>query len=304
MFFLLLAIICSSSIALIFKYTENSNCNRLVITSANYFMAFGVSLIMILGRGLLKGISLDGAFLQDFYRIIKNENVQLSPSSSIFLGMGLGLIAGVFFFYSFIFYQKSVKVNGASLSGAFGKIGILIPMLLSVFIWKEYPTYMQWIGISLAILAIVLVNLVKVTKISSSEKSSLLCLLFLFGGLAEFSNKIYQYYAINKYKDIFLFVVFFIAFIISISYCIFQRVVVCKKDIITGFAVGIPNLFSSYFLILALDSVKASVVFPLYSAGSIVLINVGSFILFHERVNVRNKVAIFLTVIALLFINY
>ena len=38
MFYLLLAIICSASIALIFKYTETRKTNRYVITSANYFM--------------------------------------------------------------------------------------------------------------------------------------------------------------------------------------------------------------------------------------------------------------------------
>lgn len=47
MFYLMLAIICSASIALMFKYTENSNANRYVITSANYFIAVVISLVMI-----------------------------------------------------------------------------------------------------------------------------------------------------------------------------------------------------------------------------------------------------------------
>ncbi|MCC5909764.1 MAG: hypothetical protein JJT76_04935 [Clostridiaceae bacterium] len=44
MFFLFLATLCSAAIALIFKYTESINTNRLLITSANYFIAFSTSL--------------------------------------------------------------------------------------------------------------------------------------------------------------------------------------------------------------------------------------------------------------------
>ena len=75
------------------------------------------------------------------------------------------------------------------------------------------------------------------------------------------------------------------------------------KDILTGFAVGIPNLFSSYFLILSLDTVKASVAYPIYSAGSILLINLGGFFIFKEKIARKNKFAIVLIVIALMLIN-
>lgn len=80
-------------------------------------------------------------------------------------------------------------------------------------------------------------------------------------------------------------------------------IVLAVGSILTGFSVGIPNLFSSYFLILALDSLKTSVVFPIYSAGSIVLITFGSFIIFKEKINNKNKMAIILTIIALIMIN-
>src|SRR5699024_8994190 len=109
--------------------------------------------------------------------------------------------------------------------------------------------------------------------------------LFILGGMAEFSNKIYQKYALNEFKDIFLFSVFFVAFLISIYYTLKQKNKITKKDILTGFAVGIPNLFSSYFLILSLESVKTSVAFPIYSAGSIVLINIGGFFIFKEKLS-------------------
>lgn len=159
MFYLFLAVLCSASIGLIFKYTETSNTNRYVITSANYFIAFMTSLFMIFYQGLLTGVSRETAFTEEVSLMLGNNQYLLSPFSSIVWGVSVGALAGVFFFLSFIFYQKSVKDNGVGISGTFGKLGILIPMIFSIIIWREFPTSIQWVGIVLSMISIVVVNL-------------------------------------------------------------------------------------------------------------------------------------------------
>lgn len=229
MFYLFLAIICSATIALIFKYTENSNTNRYVITSANYFIAFATSLFMIIYRGLLSGITREISLVEDFKLLTSNNLHILSPYSSIIWGIIVGGISGSFFFLSFIYYQKSVKENGVGVSGTIAKLGILIPMIFSIIIWKEFPSTIQWIGITLSLVSILIVNL----SPKSFEKFDIkpaIILLFIFGGMAEFSTKIYQKYALNEFKDIFLFSIFFVAFLISIFYTIKKKVKI-KKEI-------------------------------------------------------------------------
>jgi drug/metabolite transporter (DMT)-like permease len=302
MFYLILAIICSASIALIFKYTEETKANRYVITSANYFIAFAISLFMIFYKGLLSGISREVSFIKDFSLLSSNNGHILSPYSSIIWGLIIGGIFGSFFFLSFFYYQKSIKENGVGISGTIAKLGILIPMIFSILIWKEFPSAIQWAGIALSLVSILIVNLSQKSLEKLDIKPTII-LLFLFGGMAEFSNKFYQKYALNEYKDVFLFALFFVAFLISIFYTFRKKGIITKKDILTGFAVGIPNLFSSYFLILSLATLKTSVVFPIYSAGSIVLINIGGFLIFKEKIARKNQVAIVLTVIALVLIN-
>ncbi|MCC5890242.1 MAG: EamA family transporter, partial [Alkalibacterium sp.] len=161
MFYLFLAVLCSASIGLIFKYTETRNTNRYVITSANYFIAFVTSLIMIVYQGLLTGVTREVPFVDDVRLMLGDNQYLLSPFSSIVWGVSVGALAGVFFFLSFIFYQKSVKDNGVGISGTFGKLGILIPMIFSIIIWREYPTSIQWVGIVLSLISIVVVNLSK-----------------------------------------------------------------------------------------------------------------------------------------------
>jgi multidrug transporter EmrE-like cation transporter len=256
----------------------------------------------MLYKNLLSGIVKADSFLNEFKFLLSQESYILSPYSSIIWGVIVGSIAGFFFFSSFIYYQKSVKDNGVGISGTFAKLGILIPMIFSIIIWKEFPETLQWIGIGLSLISIVIVNLSSQSLERFDIKPTLI-LLFILGGMAEFSNKIYQNYALNDYKAVFLFCIFFVAFSISIIFTLKDKARFNIKDILTGFAVGIPNLFSSYFLILSLDTVKASVAYPVFTAGSILLINLGGFFIFKEKISNKNKFAIALIVTALILIN-
>ncbi len=121
--------------------------------------------------------------------------------------------------------------------------------------------------------------------------------------MAEFQNKLFQQYALIEYKDVFLFVIFITAFLLSLYFVIKSKEKVLKRDLLVGFLVGIPNLFSSYFLIMALNSIATSIAFPVYSAGSIIFISLGEVFLYKEKLSKKNKVAIVLVILALILIN-
>jgi len=298
-----MAIICSSSIALIFKFSENNNLNRYVVTTANYLMALLISFIFITSQRI-NFFDFEGAnFRQSFREIVIGGNGTFNVQASQLWATIIGVMAGVFFFVSFIYYQKSVRENGAGLAGTFGKLGILIPMLFAIIIWQEYPTSLQWFGIILAILSIIMVNF----PFNRNWKKALrlnLILLFIYGGFAEFTNKIFQQYALTDYKMLFLFWVFFSAFLISLIYTLKKLdSFPTYKELGTGFLVGIPNLFSSFFLISALNQLKTAVVFPIFSAGSIVLIVITGYLIFGERMKKKEVFSVIMTVIALILVN-
>lgn len=302
MFYLFLAILSSSTIAFLFKFAENREMNPYIITTANYFVATFISLFFILNNQLQRGLVKGQSFISEWQLLLTQDQALLSPYNSVLWGLMVGGIAGFFFFFSFLYYQKSVKENGVALSGTFSKLGILIPMIFSILIWKEYPSGIQWVGIILSLISIVMVNL-SFESLKKIDLNPTILILFILGGFAEFSNKIYQQYALREYKDVFLFAVFLVAFLISFFYAQKEKTEWKLKDILTGFAVGVPNLFSSYFLILSLDSLPTSLAFPIFSAGTIVLINIGGFLIFKERISKKNQLAIGLVVVALILIN-
>lgn len=278
MFYLLMAIICSGSIALIFKYNEVNGVNRLVVTCANYFTAVLVTFIISL---------------------IKTGKIVSNINGSMAL---LGIMTGFLYFITFIIYQVGVKKYGASLTGIFGRLGIFLPIILSIILWKEYPTTIQTFALLIALCALFILNYSpKLHPIK--DLKFLLLSLFLFSGLGDFANKLFQKYGNVEYKESFLSILFLSAFISSLIYSLKKVKIIEKKDFLCGVAVGIPNLFSSFFLILALSKLKASIVFPIYSVGSLLMIIILSSIIFKEKLYKKDYIAIVFTLISLVLIN-
>ncbi len=304
MFSLILAIICSSSIALIFKYSEQKKANRYLVTSSNYLVASLISLFFIVSSNDIMWPRLKdlNTFMGEFQYIFTNNQLKFTLESSSIWAAVIGILGGIFFFLAFIFYQKSVNEDGVGLAGTFAKLGILIPMVLAIFFWNEIPQLIQWVGIILALIAIVIVNFPFKKDLKKAIRWTLI-LLFIFGGLGEFANKIFQYYGQIHEKNLFLFFVFSTAFVISLVYVLYRGDKFRLRDMIIGVFVGIPNLFSSFFLINALDELKTAVVFPIFSAGGIVVISLGGYFIYNESLNKKEKVAIVLTIVALVLIN-
>lgn len=301
--FLLLAIVCSASIALLFKHSETTGMNRYAVTTINYVTASLVSFgILVAGRFSIPDDFSPAASFAEIAAAVQGAQSTLSPSGSVLWAAVVGLGAGAFFFLAFLYYQISVREHGVGLAGTFTKLGILVPMSLSLVLWQELPTAIQWTGIGLAVFSIVIVNWPAGRDLRESLRPALL-LLFLFGGIAEFSNKVFQKHGLQDDKSVFLLFTFSTAFLISLGATLRKRIPVTRRDLAMGVAVGVPNLFSSFFLIRALDTMSAAAVFPAYGAGTILIINIVGVLFFGERLSRRERAAVALTIVALVLIN-
>lgn len=304
MIYLFLAILSSTGVSLILKYGEKKQFNRYLITSANYFIAFSISLG--LSYPVLKNSELCRFKLGNFIDLFSNLgcSLPLNYQQSILWALIVGIFAGILYFLGFISIQASLNEKGVGITGAFSKLGILIPMILSLIFWKEFPNYIQSIGILTAIASIFVINPVLEKKKTLSKVDFTLLSVFIFVGLAEFSNKLFQKYGGDYYKSIFLFVVFFVAFFISIFFAWKKaRSKLQLKAIFLGLLAGIPNLFASYFLIKSFDYFKTTIAFPIYCTGSILLMSLAGFFIYREKMKTREIFAVVLIVIGIIFMN-
>ena len=282
MFNLLIAIIFSALIPVLMKYAHNKNLAEEVILTFNYLIAVTVSIVFT-------------------YFKFDNYIDLFSDFKSIVLLLVIGTITGLMYYSGFYFYQKSVKENGVSLSIAVGKMGIVIPMILSLILWKEIPETLQWIGILMSIIAIAIIN-IKPNDFKGAKIKTSLLLFFIIGGLCDFLNKLFEVSIGAQYTDLFLVLVFGTAFIASL-YNTVKNKNISKESIAYGIAVGVPNMLTSFFLINALAVMNATVVFPIYSGGAIMLSMLWSIYAFNEKLKGKDIVGIILIFIALVFIN-
>ena len=123
MLFLLLAILSSSVLAIVLKYLSTDN------TYGVYFVNYCTCALL--------------AFLF------------LEPKSlwnGDFLPLGLGAVSGALYLAALIAYGYSIRKSGAVLSSVFSRLGVLVPILLSVCLFGEQPSLFQMGGLALALL--------------------------------------------------------------------------------------------------------------------------------------------------------
>ncbi len=298
--------------ALVLKHSETGHYNRYAVTTANYIMAFCLSLLLSKGdaaviHSLSEALShgLD-SFCQEWAAVIGGGQTRFSPSASIIWALCIGIFGGIFYCFGFIYIQRSIQENGVGITGAVAKLGIFFPMVLSLILWRELPTFFQTVGIVICMIAIVLISYPFDTPGVKKRFNITLLLLFLISGCAEFSGKFFEKYAVVDYKSIFLFTVFFTAFWISLIFLIKDVRTEGRlkmRDLLPGLLVGIPNLFTSWFLIASFKHYPASVAFPIFSSGSILMINCGGYLLFKERLSPREWKAVAMIVISIVLMN-
>lgn len=78
---------------------------------------------------------------------------------------------------------------------------------------------------------------------------------------------------------------------------------VALMDLIYGALIGIPNYFSSRFLLLSLQEVEAVLVYPTYSVATMIIIAIAGTMLFHEKMSRKKACALGLILIALVLLN-
>ncbi|MEG0133176.1 MAG: EamA family transporter [Clostridium sp.] len=298
---ILLAILCSSLIAIVFKFSEGRESNRYIVTNINYLSGMIASIIMM--------NSLDVFHFKWFSNfIIEGHNVfangQLfSIEGTMALAIILGVGTGILYFLSFILYQKSVGENGVSVSATFMKLGVLIPTILSIILLGETIDILSAVGIIVSIIAIIVMNLGINNKTTKKNIKLDLIWLFILAGGGDFLTKLFQNFGMVEYKGLYLFYTFLTGFIISFTMMLINNRKVKFLDICFGVLVGIPNVLMPSFLIKGLEHVKAVIAFPLVSAGTILVTNFCGVIFFNEKLNRNEVIAIGLTIVAIVLMS-
>ena len=213
----------------------------------------------------------------------------------------LGSLNGVLYLTGFVLLQRSVRINGVVLSSTFIKLGLLVSMVVSVVFFGERPELWQWAGFALAVVAIVLMNY----RPDEGEAGNMagLLLLLLAGGGGDAMSKVFEELGKPAQSGHFLLYTFLVALTCCLLLCARKKQSIGKMEWFFGILVGIPNFFSAKFLLGALKDIAAVIVYPVYSVATILTVTVAGVLLFREKLDKYEWMALGIILVALVLLN-
>jgi len=279
MIYLILAIISSSSLALILKQGNVKNSNKILLINANYITALLLSLLFIFYKG---------SFTISLWALL------------------FAILLGYIFAETFLIYSKAVGLAGTALATVSARLSVLIPVILSIIIYNESPDVKMLIGFILTLITFYLFYL-SLKKKNVNDKSSnaylILILLFLGIGLVDFSMKIFERNFPVEEKATFVFLIFFSAFIYTLFRILYKKIRFERETFKLGLLLGLPNVLAIHFILAALSQLPAIVVFPIQNIGVILLTAIMAYIIWKEKINNYGIAAIVVGIISIILLK-
>lgn len=277
MLYLILAIMSSTMVSVVMRLSSDKISANLSMLAVNYLVCAA------LGAGYAG------------FDLWKPE------AAGFALTVALGALSGVLYLAGFVKLQQSIRKNGVVLSSVFMKLGLLVPIVMSLFLFGEVPTPAQIAGFVIAVCSIVLINLKKDPGAKGFGVG--LILLLLLGGGCDAMSKVFEVYGPASLSEQFLFYTFAVAFLLCAGMAASNKEHPVARELIFGTLIGIPNFFSAKFLLLALGHLPAVVVYPSFSVATLLCITLAGVAVFRERLSRLQWVALAAIVTALILLN-
>jgi drug/metabolite transporter (DMT)-like permease len=235
---LLPAALCSISIAVILKINERRRGDRMLIAGANYLSASVISLLILRG-----GLEL--------------------PSAGTAI---LGSITGIVYVLGFLLLMAGISKGPLAVPVTIMRLSVAVPVAVSIFIWNEDPGIFQWIGLVAGGAAIILFGLgIRAPEGSRTAGPGFwLLMIAMFGvmGGGDVLLKAFREISPDSERLVFTSILFASASLFSWIVILIKRTPFDGRTFLLGLLLGLPNLFSTVFTLLALRGVSASLAFP------------------------------------------
>lgn len=285
--YILLSILSSSVLFLILKSLANWNVNNSQGIVVNYYTA---------------------ALLSFFFSIESNlAHIHQLPEFA-HISIGIGLLFIIIFTVMALCSQKlSIAITSVST-----KMSLVIPILVSIFYYHEKVNSKIIAGIILAVLSVYLVSKPRKTENSKKLTWALALLpitLFIGSGIIDTAMKYSQQYVIPEgCRELFTMTLFAAAALfgtIKLMTDSKSRQNFGLKSIGAGVLLGVPNFFSIYFLLKALEFMpdKSAVVFSLNNTGIVLFSALLAYFAFKEKLSLINIGGIMVAVASIFLLS-
>jgi len=217
------------------------------------------------------------------------------------------LLLGVLFIATFFLMGVAVQRVSITASTIASKMSFSIPVFINLFFYDVSYGWLNYIGLLMAFVAVILTSIKKESNPLAGEKVLwIIVAVFIGTGAVDATinvvNRAFTGEAMNK---VFPLVSFFIAFFIGFTILLSQKNAFRKKDVLAGAILGVPNYFSIYSLMQTLETFdgNGAFVFPLLNIIVIVFTNILGVLLFKEKISKVNLVGIVVALAAIVLVS-
>lgn len=281
---LALSILCSSIIFVIFKLFTRFKVQTLYAIIINYITACTVGIIVYQPAITLSEI----------------------PFKKWFLG---AVLLGVLFIFIFNLMARTSQLLGVSVASVATKMSLTIPVLLGVFLYNEELGALKIAGVAMALAAVYFASVKNTTGRFSKKAIYLPILVFLGSGIIDASLQYAEQHLVTQEESpLFSSAIFACAAVCGVCFVFItsfkKRISVSPVSILGGIALGVPNYFSIFFLLGALqhNALNSASVFTINNVAIVMLSTLLGILLFKEELSVKNWVGITLAIFSIVLV--
>ena len=135
-------------------------------------------------------------------------------------------------------------------------------------------------------------------------RAMMLVVFFVLCGCARLAQAAYKHVCVGEPSDHFTFASFLLASVPSLVILLWRRRKIGRSEWAIGIGLGVANALQTQFIILALERFDGFVVFPVTSAGGLLLTTVVATQLLAERLSGKAYCGVALACAALVLLNW
>lgn len=220
---------------------------------------------------------------------------------------------GLLFIFLFLLIGRASQEIGVAYATIITKVSLVIPVLVSFWVFKDAMPWLRWLGVALALGATVLINLrflrakggraEQLAPEAIAPQKALLwgVTLFIGTGLADSNFKVYdELFAGAISVQAFSVTIYAVAAVVGGLLLLVSKQQLTRKAVVGGVILGVPNFFSIYTLLQALAYLEGTVFYPVNNVALVLLASIVGWLAYRERFTRATLLGIVLAVASIL----
>ena len=241
----------------------------------------------------------------------------------------LSVLTGFWFIFTYLLMTASTQRSGVTVTSLSSKLSVVLPILAGVIMLGERLNFVATTGIVLALVALVLVVGARnpksiqgrgaINRVSTGNNGKithknnwiigLLPIFIFFGtGTGDILMKITEQKNTGDDLGFMIAFIYFVALVFGIIIVVWDIVRGKSKwqwkSALGGIGLGVINFFSTSSVYHAMRSFDNVVLFPIYNIGVVSLTALTGWLLFKEKLTLKNYIGLVIAVIAVVLITF